>query len=50
MENINEQLNYYQEVWLKNIFEPYVSENADKNISYPFLQEFQKNICVQRNE
>ena len=49
MENINVQLNYYQEIWFKNIFEPYVSENADKNISYPFFTGVsEKYLCAKK--
>lgn len=34
---MNEQLNKYQENWLKNIFEPYVQRNPNQGISYPFF-------------
>lgn len=44
--DINEQLNEYQEKWLKNIFEPYVYRNPNYGISYPFFtgvsEEYEK--------
>lgn len=35
--SMNEQLNKYQQNWLKNIFEPYVQGNPNQGISYPFF-------------
>ncbi|MBR1763744.1 MAG: hypothetical protein IJ731_10350 [Eubacterium sp.] len=34
---INRALNEYQRIWFENIFEPYVTNNPSKSISYPFF-------------
>ena len=35
--NINKELNEYQEIWLNDVFEPYIFTNPNLNISYPFF-------------
>ena len=34
---MNNQLNSLQKIWLENIFDPYVKNNPNLNISYPFF-------------
>lgn len=34
---MNKELSKYQEEWFEEIFEPYIKENPNANISYPFL-------------
>lgn len=34
---MNKELNKYQKEWLVKIFEPYIKENPNTNISYPFF-------------
>lgn len=34
---MNTQLNKYQRLWFKEIFEPYIRANPNSNISYPFF-------------
>ena len=33
---MNSELNVYQRVWFQRVFEPFVRDNSEKNISYPF--------------
>lgn len=34
---MNKKLNTIQEIWLKNIFDPYIKNNPNLNLSYPFF-------------